>query len=134
MIRSAKNDYINALLHDNGGTPNAMWKTLKLISSSKKDCQIKLEVNGEEVTDAEEVAQHFHNYFIDAVDRMFNPLNFIDGASEQSSYSDINYVGGIVPPDISFDLPVVTDEFVLTEINRISVKKATGPDEVSAKY
>ena len=51
---------------------------------------MKLERNDEEVTDAEEVAQHFNNYFIDAVDRIFNPLNFensgngstIDGASE----------------------------------------------------
>ena len=60
---------------------------------------MKLEVDGEEVTDAEEVAQHFNNYFIDAVDRMFNPLNFensgngsaIDGNGEQSSNSDINH-------------------------------------------
>ena len=97
---------------------------------------MKLEVNGEDVTDAEEVAQHFNNYFIDAVDRLFNPLNFensgngstVDEAREQSSNNN-----GIVPPDISFDLPVVTYEFVLNEINRIAVRKATGPDDVSVK-
>ena len=44
----------------------------------------------------------------------------VNGAREQSSNNDII---GIVPPDISFDLPVVTCEFVLNEINRIPVKK-----------
>lgn len=138
MIRNAKNDYINALLHENGGTPNAMWKTLKLISSSKKESNLKLEVDGEEVIDAKKIANHFNNYFVDAVDTMFNPLNFendvnnstIDRASEPSVHSD---TVDTVPPVNSFDLPVITDEFVMKEIERIPIKKATGPDDVSIK-
>ena len=133
-IKEAKNYYINALLHENGGTPNAMWKTLKLISSSKKDSQIKLELNGEEVCDAEEIAHQFNDYFVNSVDSLFNPINFdFCESSGDIDQSENREAVGNVPPDISFDLPVVSDEFVINEIHRMPVKKATGPDDVSIK-
>ena len=133
-IKEAKNYYINALLNENGGTPNAMWKTLKLISQSKKDSQIKLELNGEEVSDAQEIAQKFNDYFVNSVDTLFNPTNF-DYCENNCDIDQPNNREAVsyVPPDISFDLPVITDEFVINEINRIPIKKATGPDDVSIK-
>ena len=89
LIRNAKNDYISTLLQENGGTPNAMWKTLKLISSTKKESLTKLEVDGEDVTDSQEIAQHFNDYFVNSVNTMFNPLNFdICGNNSETSTSE----------------------------------------------
>ena len=89
MIRNAKNNYISTLLHENGGTPNAMWKTLKLISSTRKESLTKLEVDGEDVTDSQEIAQHFNDYFVNSVHTMFNPLNFdICGNNFETSTSE----------------------------------------------
>ena len=142
LIRNAKNDYISTLLQENGGTPNAMWKTLKLISSTKKESLTKLEVDGEDVTDSQEIAQHFNDYFVNSVNTMFNPLNFdICGNNSETSTSerdnDENLINdnesNISTYNNSYDLPVVTVDFVINEINCISVKKATGPDDVSIK-
>ena len=72
MIRKAKNDYICTLLQEHGGTPTAMWKTLKLISSSKQNDHITLEVDGEEVTESQTIAQHLNNYFINSVDKYYD--------------------------------------------------------------
>ena len=101
-----------------------MWKTLKLISSSKKDSQIKIELNGEVVSDSKVVAQQFNDYFVNSVDMLFNPTNFDICESNDIDQSDEREVDGDFSPNISFDLPVVTDEFIVNEIKRIPIKKS----------
>ena len=68
-----------------------MWKTLKLISSTRKESLTKLEVDGEDVTDSQEIAQHFNDYFVNSVNTMVNPPNFdICGNNSETSTSERN--------------------------------------------
>ena len=73
---------------------------------------------------------------------MFNPLNFDTGGNNSETSTserdnDENLIndneGNNSTNNNSYDLPVVTLDFVINEINCISVKKANGPDDVSIK-
>ena len=56
----------------------AKYKSLKNnethIIYEKREPYTKLEVDGEDVTDSEEIAQHFNDYFVNSVNTMYSRM------------------------------------------------------------
>ena len=131
-INQAKSEFIQTQINNNSGKSGAMWSVLKSICKNNKSNKICLEVNQNIVSDADEVAECLNNYFVESVEKL--------AKESDSDYDQI--VNGTDNPEFSnetiyenniFEMPVITTEFVKSEIDKLGVKKGTGYDHLSAR-
>ena len=139
LTKKSKQKYIQGLLQDKSGDPGALWSILKQLSSSTGQLSIKLNINDVEIYQPEIVAEKLNDYFIDSVSELLgktdwrasettSPHVIVSCPLPQENCEDLDHVDRQI-----FDIPSITYDFVVKEIDSHSVKKATGPDDISVK-
>ena len=138
-IRLAKQEYVQGLLNEKAGNSSTLWSTIKHRSSNVKDSSIKLNIDGKDVVEPEMVAENLNNYFIDSVSELLHqeangydnnvdvsesiecPLQETNDDNFESSHSE------------EYDLPELTIEYLVKEIELLSTTKSTGSVDISVK-
>ena len=138
-IRLAKQEYVQGLLNEKAGNSSTLWSTIKHLSSNVKDSSIKLNIDGKDIVEPVMVAENLNNYFIDSVSELLHqeangydnnvdvsesiecPVQKTNDDNFESSHSE------------EYDLPELTIEYLVKEIELLSTKKSTGSDDISVK-
>ena len=138
-IRLSKQEYVQGLLKENAGNTNALWSTIKHLSGNGNDSSIKLNVDGENVVAPERVAENLNNYFIDSVSELlYRETNGHVNNAEVLDNIDCIFRGATgdnsnTMENEEYDLPEMTIEYLVKEIDILSTSKSTGSDDISVK-
>ena len=129
-LKSAKDRYLHDSLHANSGKVGAIWSTLKMLTKSKSQNSLSLTDNDDnEISDSRSVAEEFNDYFADAVQCLIQE-NGTDQTENHENESTFTVHSSVSDSGV-FELPLVTSQFVESEIRTLDTKKATGPDDIS---
>lgn len=128
LIRLAKRKYFSDSIN-NSKDSKAIWNHLRTVNNKKQtsfnNLPSELTINGEKITDSEDVATKLNEYF-SSIAEILN-----DHIEEISTFENdklINFVNYNVPENTYFMIPSITCEQVLAFINKLDSTKATGID------
>ena len=128
LIRQAKRKYFSDSVK-NSKDSKTIWNHLRAVNNKKKttlnNLPRELIMNGETITDSEDIAAKLNAYFSSIADI----LN--DHTDQVSTFEDdklSNFVNSKVPHNSFFTIPLITCDQVLTFINKLDSTKATGID------
>lgn len=134
MIRAAKQNYFKEAITSNKGDSKAIWKVLRDAQSNNTGMVINhspniLKVDGKIITDTRDIVEAFNKYFIEVCQTYLvnNQHNNCDTFPEVRKY-----VNAKLPQGETFNIPRVTEQYVLKYLQSLDPNKATGLDEISA--
>ena len=133
LIRNSKSKlYLDSI--NNSSNPKHLWKTLHdLTGKSTKTCTNFIsDEDGNPIVDPETAANTFNNFFT-SMHKTFNTAN-----SNSDENADLNNIKNHLKPKLEnspeFSISFVTESFILKELQNLNVTKATGIDDIGAKY
>ena len=127
MIKQSKKNFISDEIQSKD--PKKIWKGLKHIVPGKtKDCNVKsIMTETGEKTGSYDVANEMNDYFAN-----IGP-NLAKKISDDNVCNDFYYVHNNVDNRNKFDFNLVTENYVLEQIQSLSNNKATGVDNMCVK-
>jgi len=128
LCRQAKVDYFKKTIEEGNGNSKLIWRTLRtLIPKCKSNGIQALDINGEVVTDFNEIANHFNTFFVTIGEKLASVIPRV-------SRSAMDYLQAFIqPPATKFNLKCVHTAEVLKLLLDLSENKATGLDNYQAK-
>jgi hypothetical protein len=86
--------------------------------------------DGEHIINPRYIADIFNNYFVNITENMdLNPDTDITYTEKLD-----NYISGHIPENIFFTIPLMSSQYVLQQLVTLDISKATGLDNISAKF
>lgn len=136
MITECKKAFFREKIYEYKDNPKKLWQSLKLIGYSKKlrtkANNIGLNIKGMISSDKATVADTFNVFFTSIakqlVDKLPENLKLFDGKPVFDYYSSLGAVAG------SFELSAVTQDNVMKLLKDLKCAKATGLDEMPARF
>ena len=133
LIQNAKKEFYSQSINDNYKNPKCLWQNLHDVTnkSSKQQTTFIHDDNGDPILDPEATADKFNEFFTS----LYKDLN-----SNGKKSTDINctklqdFVGNKVPDGTEFEIPLVSASFIHQQLQNLKANKATGIDDISAKY
>ena len=124
MLRDAKWLYYNEALNNTENNTTSIWKTIKSLTRMGKNKQviIKLKDDDNVLEDNEDIVCKFNSHFStkpDVVHNVDKLLNFVQSKKD---------------PNVSFVIPPITSTQVIFYVKKISPSKASGIDNISARF
>ena len=133
LIRKAKRNFFTDSV-TNTKDPKFIWKHLRAANgkgqTSSNKLPSELRINNESFTDTETIATKLNTYFSSISQIMHDHHDDIDTIEPDKLK---NYVNSKVPENVSFQIPYITSEQVLSFINKLDPTKATGVDGLGPK-
>ena len=131
---SKQNFYTEVLEHVEQEKANSskLWKHLHNVNGSENhhNHAILNDCSNKPITDPKSIADTFNNYFTNITEN----VNLNSNSSTSCSGKLDNYISCRVPENVFFTIPQITNEFVLHQLITLDEKKATGLDNISAKF
>jgi hypothetical protein len=134
LTEDAQSTTFILLIENNKGDSSALWQYLRELVPTAKSKKPNCPNDGDTViSDPVEIADESNRYCTTVAESLAKHT-FDTGDSSECQYTDLHdFVDSSVPDGTEFDIPPMTDEFVLRELRSLSPKKATGLDGVSAR-
>ena len=134
--KAAKANYYEAQVEENKSKPTKLWQTLKSLgTSSRSKCDTKnigLKIDNEMCFDKLKVAEQFNMFFTTVASSLVNKLPQGTGKFGDDHVSSF-YQGKDVSPN-AFCLKEVNVDNINQILNSMSANKATGLDDLSARF
>jgi hypothetical protein len=127
-IRLAKKNYYFHCFETCKSNIKATWNNINLVlnrCNRKSDFPEYFLINGNYISDAVQIANHFNQYFTNIGPELANKINIPEGKS-YLDYLDI-------PIHSKFTFKVITKEYVLKIIDSLKTKTSRGIDMISSK-
>ena len=120
---------MESLINADNSVPSAFWDVLKKITKGPSNKNISLKFDENDLSEPKEVAECFNDYFINSINDLVNEINVneVSTSLSTSKCDDNNSV------EEEYDLPIITQDFIVKMISELSCKKATGHDDLSVK-
>ena len=119
---------------ENSKDSKFIWKQLRSVNkkaqASVNKLPSELKINDETITDSEAIATKLNVYF-SSIAQILNEHN--DEIEPLESDKLRNYVNSRIPENVSFKIPLITSDQVLSCINKLDATKATGIDGLGPK-
>ena len=132
-IRKAKRSFFSDSV-TNSKDSKFIWKHLRSTTKKSETLSNKLpselKLNDEIISDSESVASKLNIYF-SSIAQIINEHNDEVGTMEPDKLR--NFVESKIPENVSFKIPLITSEQVLSFINKLDPAKATGVDGLGPK-
>ncbi|PIK39278.1 hypothetical protein BSL78_23886 [Apostichopus japonicus] len=132
LIRSAKQNYFKKEISKNVGNTKEIWKILKNVQSMNHDTNNEgpsiLRVDDKNITGNANIVEMFNSFFT-SVARSYTDTTH----SNFDSSSIERHICPKIPPDETFEIPCISENFVFKYLTTLDASKATGVDELSAK-
>lgn len=123
LIKTARNNYYKSTLNENTGNPAKTWQIVNDILGRKtksKECE-SFTVQGEPISDKQEIANEFNNYFCSVADNLTQTIG-----DQHPSFE--NYL----PPSTPFSFYFrPTNHHEIDKIINSMKKKSPGHDDIS---
>ena len=137
LIYNAKRGYFKEKVENENHDSKSLWLSLKELGMpSKKDkasaSAIGLEIDGEVCFDRHIVAEKFNHFFTTVASKLVEKLPKRIDKFRKQFVEKFYRLKGVKPNDYSFS--VVSENKILTYLNNLSAKKATGLDGIPARF
>lgn len=136
LIRHAKTEYFNDKITENKTNPQQLWKCLKQTDYSNrlktKARNMNLNINGELITGNVSVANSLNQFFSTVANTLVNKLPSPSGIFGESHVIKFYNQKGAQADAFSFTN--VSEDVVLKKLKALNLNKATGQDNISAKF
>ena len=132
LIQDAKKEFYSQSINNNYKSPKVLWQNLHDITqkSSKQHSNFIHDDNGDPILDPETTANKFNNFFTS----LYKDLDRSDGKSTDDCTKLRDFVDSKVPHGTEFHIPHVSASFIQQQLQNLKTNKATGIDDISAKY
>ncbi|XP_071944256.1 uncharacterized protein [Antedon mediterranea] len=125
LSKSLKRDYINNKLKDNVNDTKTLWKTMKdFLPNKKKQTKTTLNVNGNEINNPTDIANHFNKYFCSISNELASHFN--------DNQNDIT-VESLSQFQQRFNFKDINGNEIEALLEKLEIGKATGIDGISAR-
>lgn len=132
LISNAKKSYYAETINNNKRNPKLLWKNLHDITGNSTGHQTTFINNesGEPILDPEETANTFNEFF----------TNVFRNYDTETANTSVNltkldsFVNEKLSHGNNFQIPLVSTDFVFEQLICLDAMKATGVDELNAKY
>jgi hypothetical protein len=135
MVHSAKSNYFSSKVEENKNKPKKLWESLKALGPSNKSkaktSNIGLNIDGNICFDKPKVAEKFNMFFTSVASALVEKLP--TGTGEYGEKFIREYYKNSVPEG-GFILQLVTEEDITKMLLNINMGKATGLDNLPAKF
>ena len=127
VLCSAKREFYNISSEDNKNNARAIWKTIKTLTGSKRSAQqiTSLRVDGRDVDDATEMADHFST--------ISDKLASSPSSIRVDLSKLLSFVESRKDPEECFSVPAIPGVQVKNIIMKINAHKSSGIDKISAR-
>ena len=98
--------------------------------SPKQQTNLIHDKHGDPILDPETSANHFNEFFTS----LYKDLNPNDTRQTATCTKLKDFVDEKVPDGTEFEIPLVSPSFIFQQLQNLKVNKATGIDDISAKY
>ena len=132
LIHTAKKEFYSQSINNNHKNPKCLWQNLHDVTnkSSKQQTNFINDDNGDPILDPETTANKFNEFFTS----LYKDLNS-NGDKHIVNCAKLQvFVDSKVPDGIEFSIPQVSSSFIQQQLQNLKVNKATGIDDISAKY
>ena len=133
LIRKAKRNHFTTAVTSNKDT-KLIWKQIKSVHNdnikSTKLLPDKLNIDGSEITDPNEIASKLNKFFTNISQRL-DSFNKTSKADDQTKL--INFVNDKVPQETFFQIPLITTSQVVAFIRKLDPGKSTGLDGIGPR-
>jgi hypothetical protein len=133
LTHTAKTEFFNQEINSNKKNPKKLWKNLKSLSG-KSDFQQTSYIhteNGIPITDPKLTAETFNTFFAN----VFKKAENITELSHEMKTALQNFLlSKNTKESDKFEIPFVEQNYVKQKLNGLDITKATGLDEIGAKF
>ena len=127
LIHNSKINYYTESINNNHKNPKQLWQNLHDITAKtvKQSTQFIDDENGVPILDPEAIANRFNNHFTSVHE------NLSTRQTSEKYNADLltDYVNQKVPSETEFTISLVDETFILSQLQNLNVKKATGIDD-----
>lgn len=125
LIRSAKRLFYRELIRNNLDNPKNLWRIIRnLAPSQNSNLPSHLTIDEKLYTNPKDIANLFNEYFT-SIAFVIQPIS-CPSATNWDYLTDM--VGSVLSSDLVFDIPPISEEFVLSSLQRLPDGKAAGLD------
>ena len=132
MIRNAKRAFYRDAIKSNLDNPKNLWKIIRNITPSKcSNLPRHLSVDGKIVSNNTEIANLFNQHFANIT----SSVDLGDAPVCPNWDYFTNFVNSKLPCGTApFSIPPITEDFVLSSLNRLPLNKAAGLDGIDGYF
>jgi hypothetical protein len=132
LIKKGKSNYYKHAIIESKGNSGKMWRYMNEITGKKRPrVPDTLQVGENLVTDQGEVVKQFNNQFANVAEKLLSGEPQVDFSPPDTL---LEHVRSNVPLDVKFDIPQVHHSDISKALLQLDSKKATGVDDLPAKY
>ena len=132
LIQKSKREFYTNSIHNNYSNPKQLWQNMHDVTNRTTNQQISFihDDSDNPILDPEETANKFNSFFTSLHEKINN-----SNCSQTKDFSKLqDFVQGKIPNETEFTIPLVTTHFIQSQLQNLRVSKATGIDDLSAKY
>ena len=132
LIHNSKINYYTETINNNHKNPKQLWQNLHDITgkSVKQSTNFIDDENGIPISDPEAIANRFNDHFTSVHEKLH--IGHSSGGFNTDNLND--FVNQKVSTETEFSISLVDESFILSQLQNLNVNKATGIDNISAKY
>ena len=131
LLNQSKTDYFSETINNNHNNPRQLWCNLHDITGKRQDHKTAFinDVFGNTILDPEITANTFNTFFTSIYGQYQSNLN----SEYDSKTIDLNSESKI-PDNTEFSISRVSTGFIKSQLENLKTNKATGIDDISAKF
>ena len=133
LIHESKKSFYTKSIYNNKNNPKIMWKHLRNLSNKSTNYQTNFIVDnqGDPITNPGLAAETFNEFFLD----VFKSAPKIDGHINKPTQNKIKqFIQSKLPNDVNFNIPLISEQFVLKQLQALDITKSTGVDNIGARF
>jgi len=131
-IKTAKQNYYNSAFEENFNNSKKTWKVVNELTSrnqAKNNSFVKeIKIDDTVITEPEELTEKFNNYFVE-----IGPMLAAKIPSNTNGRAHLDFVTN-QPPNVNFTLNPTDPSTVVSLLSKLCTSKATGLDNISARF
>lgn len=132
LIRQSKKAHYQTLIEEGKNQPCTIWKIFSQLGAGKQKSDDSKNVNSIKIGNMKmdnpiDVANAFNNYFVTIAENIKEPI--VPSNHEKLS----QFCRSKIPNDVTFELPLLSNDKVLKYLKGLHVNKSTGSDEIGPR-
>lgn len=132
LIQKSKREFYTNSINNNYSNPKQLWQNLHDVTNraTRQQTSFIHDDSDNPILDPEETANTFNSFFTSLHENLNNR-----NCNQTKDFSKLHeFVQGKIPNGTEFTIPSVTTHFIQSQLQNLRVSKATGIDDLSAKY
>ena len=136
MIKTAKSQHYRNAINSNKGNSKSLWKHMRELTGQKSvKTPNAITLNDTLCNDPQVISDEFNKYFTQVAEDILNSHRSLQKVEKyETPHALHDFIARKLPNNVHYDFPGVTEEEIYKALKSLDVTKATGMDEMSAKY